>query len=174
MEKILKVPAEIPQEYIQAAQVVSNFDNADFVKRDQVLFGMKDVNIQYTLGDDIKRVVSEDEVKSKFELTLRRNNVPLNPKSINTVWVTVDGFFGDATATQLILTHSISVDVSEIRTLIRFREMHKATIIVWHQNFFGMVGKANANKGLLDSVEKQAELFANDFLSANPKPQRAE
>ena len=32
-------------------------------------------------------------------------------------------------------------------------------------------GKVNANEKLLTNVEKRAEIFANDFLSANPKPQ---
>jgi hypothetical protein len=73
--KFYKIPAEIPQDYITAMQIISNYDHCDFVKDDQVLFGMKDVRVIYNVNDSMKEVLSEDEVRAKFELTLRRNNV---------------------------------------------------------------------------------------------------
>jgi len=39
---------------------------------------------------------------------------------------------------------------------------------------FGRVGKLKAEDAILDRVEKDAELFANDFLSANPKNNEAQ
>ena len=35
--------------------------------------------------------------------------------------------------------------------------------------FLGYAGKLKANEAILETVEKQAEQFANDYLSANPK-----
>jgi len=171
VEKIVKVPAAIPEEYIRAKYTVSNFDNADPIIYGQLLFGMKDVQVIYTLSDIVKKVVSEDEVKSKFELTLRRNNITISPNSSNQVVVNVAGFWGVPPISEAILTHDISVDVCEYQTLRRGEQIHKAFISVWHRNFYGFVGRDNANKYLLENVEKQAEIFANDFLSANPKPQ---
>ena len=170
VEKIVKVPAAIPEDYIRAKYTVSNFDNADPIIYGQPLFGMKDVQVIYTLSDIVKKVVSADEVKSKFELTLRRNNITINPNSSNQVVVNVGGFWGVPPISEAILTHDISVDVCEYQTLRRGEQIHKAFISVWHRNFYGFVGRDNANKYLLENVEKQAEIFANDFLSANPKP----
>jgi len=45
----------------------------------------------------------------------------------------------------------------------------KATVTVWEKQNLGYAGSRVASGALLDSVEKEGELFANDFLSANPK-----
>jgi hypothetical protein len=146
VEKIVKVPADIPVEYIAAVQAVSNFDNCDFVKNNQVLFGMKDVQVVCLLADSLKDSVSEDEVRAKFELVLRRNNVPISPTSINFVTVTVDGFWGDPPI--YTMTYSVAVKVYDTQTLLRGGQLHKATITVWEKGYFGFAGKQVANKGV--------------------------
>jgi len=167
VEKTVTVPAEIPKIYLTAANIISNYANADFVKEDQVLFGMDDVQVVYALSDAVKEVVSEDEVRAKFELTLRRNNVPINPKSVNFVTVHVNGLWG---ANNTILSDNIDVSVYEVQHLARGGQLHRAFVNVWSQGYYGLFSKSYANKALLDKVEQEAELFANDYLSANSKP----
>lgn len=48
-------------------------------------------------------------------------------------------------------------------------QFHRATITVWEKSNLAFAGDRVANKATLDSVEKLSELFANAFLSANPK-----
>ena len=168
VEKIVNVPASIPQEYIAAVRIISNFDNCDFVKDNQALFGMKDVQVLYFLEDDVKESVSEDEVRTKFELTLRKNNVPVSPTSKNYVTVNVEGFWNDPPSRGL-LAYTIEVSVYEKQTLLRGRQIHKAIVRVWGKNWHGTVGRYKAKRSLLDQMEGDAEVFANDFLSANPK-----
>jgi hypothetical protein len=167
VEKIVTVPAAIPQKFIDAQAIISNFDNCDFVKDNQVLFGMKDVRMIY-LVPNLNDAISENLVRAKFELTLRKNNVPINPKSLNCVTVEVRGFWGEG-AFRDILTEAIAVQVYEKQTLLRGGQIHKAVVNVWSKISYGKIGKDNAEKGVLDSVESQAEMFANDFLSANQK-----
>jgi hypothetical protein len=42
-----------------------------------VLFGMKDIQVQIYCDNKVKDLVSEDAMRTKFELTLRKNNVPI-------------------------------------------------------------------------------------------------
>jgi hypothetical protein len=169
VEKIVTVPAEIPDEYIQAKQIISNYDNCDFVDSHQVLFGMKDVRVVYLLGDAVKQIVSEDDVRARFELTLRRNNVPINPTSQNVVLVDTEGFWGEPPTSENLFTHSVTIELEEKQTLLRGNQLHKALVTVWQNSHYGLVGKYNASNALLDTVEKEGDVFANDFLSANPK-----
>jgi hypothetical protein len=167
VRNIVKVPAEIPPDYNYAMQLIQKMTNATYTPLEQVLFNMKDVRVFYTLDDAVKQVVSEDEVKAKFELTLRRNNVPLDPNSQNVLQLTINGFFDD---NHVILNYAIECEVAESQFIFRNGDVHNAIVKVWVRGgSFGTVGRANANESLLKDVEKRAEMFANDFLSANPK-----
>jgi hypothetical protein len=166
VEKIVRVPAAIPQEYIAAMQAVSNLVNCDFVKDNQVLFGIKDVQVICFLTDATKQCVSDDEVRTRFELTLRKNGVPVNPTSKNYVQVIVEGLWDN---NRWSITFSVRVRVLETQTLIRGGEAHKASVTVWEKSSYGFAGSIVANSGLLHAVDEQGEIFANDFLAANPK-----
>jgi len=170
VEKIVNVPAEIPHDYVLAMKFYRRMTNAAYAGADEVLFKMKDVRINYELDDAIKQVVGEDEVKAKFELTLRRNNVPINANSSNVILVSLGGFF-DST-TQNLLCYSLNCGVPEGQVIFRGGEFRTAILTIWRRgDSYGTVGRSKANEALLNEVEKEAEIFANDFLSANSKSQ---
>jgi hypothetical protein len=125
------------------------------------------VRVVYALEGSTKAAVSEAEVKAKFELTLRRNNVPLNSQSTNMVVVLMNGFFDEKGE----LTYSVSCGVSEWQFIFRGNECRYAMVTLWEADGrYGYAGPARMNDLLLTAVEKEAEQFANDYLSANPKP----
>lgn len=168
--KEVPVPADIPDEYIWAHKFLQRVKNASSVNSDQALFGMKDVKVKYMIDEALKQVVSEDEVKAKFELTLRRNNIPISPDSPNTVTLVINGFRGNDLATQDLFTYSFHLSVWELQTISRAGELHNAVVGVWNSgDFYGYAGKNKANEALLRNVEKDGEMFSNDFLSANTK-----
>jgi len=169
VEKIVEVPAKIPQEYVAAMDLWQKMTNASFTPLEQVLFRMTNVNVICELDYAMQQVTSEDEVKAKFELTLRRNDVPIDPHSPNIVYLTITGFLDPATPTTLC--YAILCRVAERQWIFRWGECHLATVIVWNKGqSHGTVGKYKANEALLKEIEKCAEIFANDYLSANPKP----
>jgi len=76
-----KTPVVLPPD--AAMRFASNYFNCDFVKKDQILFGMRDVSVVYY--NQLKDIISDDEMRAKFELTLRKSSVPINPASGNLV-----------------------------------------------------------------------------------------
>jgi hypothetical protein len=167
VEKIVNVPAEIPYEYIVAKDLRDKMTNATLLTNGEYLFGMKDIRVMFTLDDAVKQVLTEDEIRAKFELVLRRNNVPINPKSQNILTVAITGFFD---VSNPILCYSFQDSVAEIQFVARNGELHLMPVVVWNKgDEFGTVGKLKANEGLLRTSEKCAEIFANDFLASNPK-----
>lgn len=90
------VPAAIPQNYIDGDMFLKWVRNVPIITSDdQALFAMDDVKVLYILDNTIKQTVFEDDVKAKFELTLRKNGMPINPGSKNTVVVGLTGFYDD-------------------------------------------------------------------------------
>jgi hypothetical protein len=162
------VPAAIPQNYIDGDTFLKWVRNVPIITSDdQSLFAMDDVKVLYDLNDTIKQTILEDDVKAKFELTLRNNGVPINPNSRNTIVVGLTGFYDE---TGMLLCYEYEVTVSESQLIFRNGEGRRGIVTVWQEGgSHGTVGKAKANDALLGVVEKSAEVFANDYLSANPK-----
>jgi hypothetical protein len=67
----VKVPAEIPSEYTYAMRLFQKMTNASYASTGELLFDMKNVHAVCVLGDEVKQLATDDEVKAKFELTLR-------------------------------------------------------------------------------------------------------
>jgi hypothetical protein len=166
VEKTVKVAAEIPQEYIDGKALRDAMLNARVVKTDdQMLFGMKDVKVAFNISDDIKKVMSEDEIKAKYELILRRNNISVNSDSHNVILVDIEGFLNSPEQTTLVF--DMDESVTDSQWVVRNLEWRSGFVKVWEKGSFGTVGKEKASEALLQKVEKLAEIFANDFLSAN-------
>ena len=168
IEKIVKVPAEIPAEYYTAMNLYAKMTNATAVNKSGILFNIHSVCPIYFLSDDVKQFVSLEAVKAKFELAMRRNNVPLSDKSQNYVLLSINGYFTDSD--KILLLYTIESSVSERQWVFREGDCRMKDVTVWKTDgAYGSVGKNKANDFLLGLVEKQAEVFANDYLSANPK-----
>jgi hypothetical protein len=168
VERIVTVPADIPADYVLAMRWYRTMTNASGVQQDEVLFSMKDVCTLCVIDDTAKQVVTTDEVKAKWELTLRHNNVPINPHSEHVVVLSIDSFLTD---NQQLFDYSLHAYVQENIWVFRGGDCHTATAVIWDKSAFGVDKKTKANEALLKQVEQIAELFANDYLSANPKPQ---
>jgi hypothetical protein len=166
--KEISVPAAIPQNYIDGDTFLKWVRNIPVLTADdQALFAMDDVKVVYSLDNTIRQTLLEDEVKAKFELTLRKNNIPVNSDSRNRVNVSITGFYNDA---GMLLCYAIEVNVFESQLIFRNGEGRRGIVRVWSKgSSYGTVGKSKANDALLETVVKSAEVFANDFLSANPK-----
>lgn len=168
VEKIVNVPADIPRDYLIAMNIYRSMTNAATVSHDGVLFNMTNIATSFFIADDIKTIIPEDEVKAKFELTLRRNNIPIDSKSDHTVSLAINGFYSDEYKSTII--YNITCQVIENQFIFRNAEARWTPVQVWSTTMnYGYAGKQKIASVVLDDVEKQAEIFANDFLAANPK-----
>lgn len=171
IEKIVNVPAEIPSEYSIAMDIFQQMTNATVVASDGVLFKMHDVRTVCSISDALRGTISEDQLKARFELTLRRNNIPLNPISSNVLVFDISCTIGNRNGDLVVYDTDCHVD--EPQVIWREGECHRAAVRVWSAE--GRFG-ANSDKTAIQEIflknaERSAELFANDYLAANPKPQ---
>jgi hypothetical protein len=128
---------------------------------------MDDIKVNYHIDDEISQTIILDEVKARFELALRKNGIIINPDSKNRLNVIINGFLDQSKA---LMCWSIKYEVFENQFVCRNGVWHMENVAVWNKSGkYGTVGVLKANDGILDNVEKGAEIFANDFLTANPK-----
>ena len=157
----------IPEEFIRATNFVHMFAYAPRASESEALFNMKDVRVEVTLADRMKGVVTEDEIRTKFELALRRNGVPISTNSQSPVIIAIEG--GPAEGTSFFY-YSTQCVVFEDHTVFRGNALRLAKVRVWEEGYIGMAGTQKIQDGLFGAVVDLAERFANDYLSANPKP----
>jgi hypothetical protein len=163
------VPAEIPPDYLRAFSIWKGLSNSTHIGQNQVLYDVKWLRVEYYISDKAKSIISEDEVKAKFELLLRRNGVPINSDSRQTITVGVEAMWSDER--HLLANYNVTVAVKEQQFLFRNGEFkYDSLVTIWERQMNGNGGGYNANSGILECTEKLGELLANDFLSANPKP----
>jgi hypothetical protein len=60
---------------------------------DDCLKGITNISISYVFSDAIKQTILEDQAKAKFELSLQKNGIPIDPNSPNELLVEINGFY---------------------------------------------------------------------------------
>lgn len=166
VEQRVEVPAKIPEIYETALAFREKFLTAKLVLQKEALAGVESVSVAIDLADDVKKIVSESEIRTKFEITLRRSGVPINEKSRFTLAYTQDGF----TKGNPTLAYSITTALQE--AVVGFRNGDPGLqryIATWTSVYYGTVGVSKAREALLSQAESAAEEFANEWLAMNLK-----
>jgi hypothetical protein len=166
VERRVEVPAAIPEEYVKALGFLERFRASKLVSDKESLAGVKAVSVNIRATDEVKKIVSEQELRTKFEITLRRSGVPIDEKSVYTLYYAQDGFTGPSP----ILVWACRTTLADM--LFGFRgdgEMFAKDVPVWAKGDYGTIGITKARETLMAEAESSAEAFANDWLAMNPK-----
>ena len=127
------------------------------------LAGLNSVNVAVLVSEDAKEAVSESEIRTEIELTLRRHQVPLDKTSICTFYYEVDSV-GDELVSYA--THaSLNTAVFSVKP---DQSLVMGDQPIWLSGKYGSVEPADAHDALISAAESDAEQFANDWLAANP------
>ena len=172
--KKVEVPAEIPEEYKRALEIV-RAENLATTATDATIFsGMDRLNVGIFLNEDAKEIISEQRVRDKFELLLRGYGIPvLSLDDYIPFWVLSFIYFD----MQVVYdeddnmgAYTIRLSVSENVIFYRDEKPYQKMVILWEGGGnFGYAGKDRIKDVLLRSIEQYAERVANLYLSANPR-----
>jgi hypothetical protein len=178
VEKIREVPKEVVKEVLKQVEVPAKltddermvmelgrrFLSASVIsKEDEPLQKIASVGVVVRINDAAKKALSEDRVKNKFELILRKHEIPLDAKSRHQLLVAVEGLWDKE---EIQLTYSLSMELSEFVTITRGAELRRAMAIVWQNSAYGFAGRTLVEEALLDTVDEMGEAFANKYLAA--------
>jgi hypothetical protein len=166
----VEVPAELNEYQQLAINFTANYLSAPTVASlDEVFYGIKGFNTKVILGDDVKKVVSEERLRNKLELILRRNGISIDPESYYTLMFYVDGFWDED---EIRLTYKYDLNLLEDVVLARNGDIRRSPTYTWNTGTFGYAGKTIAEKTMLENVESVAEAFSNRYLKLMDKEKR--
>ena len=169
--KKVEVPAEIPEEYKRAVGIVRAVESATIASEVTIFSNIGALKVTVFLNDNAEKIISEQRVKDKFELVLRRYGVPLT-----SFWPSSYIYF----AVEVVNTdnknaaHTISVSLQEEVIFFRDGKPHRKTVALWEGGGnFGFVCNGNIWTNVEDKILEQAEIYAervaNLYLSANSR-----
>ena len=158
-------PTKIPVQYENALAFLNRFTASKFVTAKQALAGVKTVSVGVFLSEDIKKIVTEAEIRAAFEGSLKGQGIQLEEKSRYSLVLSEDGFTRDSP----VLTYHFAVDLYEL--LYAFRDdgaVNRSSSSIWDKGNFGTVPLAQAREILLAQAESAGVRFAKDWLAVNP------
>jgi len=132
----------------------------------QLFRNVGSVDVHVFLNDPVKSIISEDRIKNKLELILRRNNITIDNNSLHSLWLSVEGTWLEE---KVGLSYIMKIDFRTPVLVERQLFMYRSTADIWSKGSIGFAGKSVVEKALIDGVENEAEAFANAYLSEQKK-----
>ena len=152
--KEVAVPAKLTDSQRTAIAFWDRFRSAEFIKTpDDALYKLDSVRIQVSLNDAVKKVVSEDRVRNKFELILRKHGVKIDENAFVSLYVSIEGLWSK----------------DPLVVVGRKGDLRQVVATLWERWSYGFAGSQVAEGAILESAESMGEEFANKYLAAQQK-----
>jgi hypothetical protein len=164
VEKKIEVPAPIPAKYESALKFTQGYFTADWLKKDEILSGIPNVQVSVTLADPARSRVSVDELKDMIELALRKNGIAVKSDSLYFLQFDVSGLWDDRNVTY---SYSATLSLREGIPVFTPAGFKLAPLVVWTNGYTGYAGSLKTGEGITSAADKLVISFSNAFLAAN-------
>jgi hypothetical protein len=183
VEKVREVPVtkevvvtrevEVPAKLTEAQQAAVDFASRLMVapllsSPDDVFYKLDAVRVDVYTDEAVRKVLTDDAIRNRFELILRQLSIPIDPGSPVTLAVYAEGQWDPQEA---MLTWTVSAELQQIVTLERRGDMRRTNATIWRDSSSSQVRNRGAHPALLMAVQSRAESFANKYLAAQGKTQ---
>jgi hypothetical protein len=148
----------------QSARLIQN--------RGDALYKLDSVAVLVSLDDAVKKVVSEDSIRTKFELILRKYGVKIEENAVAPLELNIAGVWQEeGIRGQVIFPYIARVDLFETVVVNRRGDFRRVVASVWNEAFVGFRAgdRTQVERSILDAVESLGERFANAYLAAQGK-----
>ncbi len=185
VERIKEVPVEkikeVPVEKIKEVEVPAKLSDEQkalidlgtrmlarrkLLKTEDVLYKIPAFKIDIILDDSIKDQITEDRIRNKLELALRKSRIPIDNGAGATLTFEVYALWNKLT-TQV--STSINLKVLDWVTLARDGDLRTAPVFIYQDNMIGYAGKIKIQELVLGVLDELSERFANKYLAVQEK-----
>lgn len=163
----IEIPAKLSEDTEEAITNAMKIRFAPLVSDDQLLYKLDAVSVIIADEYATQEVVSDDSIRNRFEVTLRKYGIRVEDNAPASVMVSVGGVW--VRPDLVVLSYECRSELHEIVTLKRKGDFRRSLATVWADDRGGVVGRSIAENAILQETEQMAEKFANDYLKANPK-----
>lgn len=168
--KEVEVPAKLTDEQRRLLDYGTKVWNRPLITDpDAVLYTIPAFKVGVYVDDRIKDTVSDERVRNKFELTLRKSHINIDSTAVVDLWVVVDAKWDD---NKTFAIYTVQLKASDRAMLERNGDMRDAKVTFYHQYFYGYAGKTKVAENVLDAVDQLAEEFANKYLAVQAAEQK--
>jgi hypothetical protein len=136
---------------------------AEFIDNAKSLFkGVKCFKVQVFLSGE-EDIISKEELKTKVELSLRRNGIKIDQKTgEKQIWVTVSCIKRDITT-----AYSANIEIIDVLYHRNENQFVKLIAPIWRQGTFGYAGRQVIRSAIIETTVDLVDLFSNAYLSQN-------
>jgi hypothetical protein len=168
--KEVEVPARLTYSQKTAISFTDRYASARPIQaQDEALYKLDSVKVNVFINDAVEKVVSDDRIRNKFELILRKQGINIDQKASVSVDLTINGLWSRDNPGVGFLAYTQRIGLNEWLVVERRGDLRRAVAQLWKQEIIGFANSQKAEGQILDGVELMAEAFANKYLAAQQK-----
>jgi hypothetical protein len=173
VKKVLK-EVEVPAKLTYSQKTAINFTDRYLTARpiqaqDEALYKLDSVRVNVSINEEVEKVVSDDRIRNKFELILRKHGIKIDEKALVSVDLTIHGLWSGNNLGVGFLAYTQRIGLNQWLVVERRGDFRRAVAQLWKQEIIGFANNQKAEGQILDGVESMAEAFANKYLAAQQK-----
>ncbi len=170
VEVVKEVPAKIPEEYNDAMSAYRKIQAASSKSTSNLdtLEGISGFKVVIILSDAVKSLVNEDQIKTKIELSLRRNGIVINESSKWELWYVIEALAikrADGTNTGA-LAFASKLRIRQPLIIPREGEWYVIRGDIYENSYYGV---ASESRFFLSAAADAIDDFSNKYLEKNPR-----
>jgi hypothetical protein len=173
VRKVLKeveVPAKLTYSQKTAINFTDRYVSARQIEgQDEALYKLDSVRVNVSINEAVDNVVSDDRIRNKFELILRKHGIKIDEKALVSVDLTIHGLWSGNNLGVGFLAYTQRIGLNQWLVVERRGDFRRAVAQLWKQEIIGFANNQKAEGQILDGVESMAEAFANKYLAAQQK-----
>jgi hypothetical protein len=159
-EVIKEIPAELTEAEKAALEFSSNYVAApNLSSLDDALYKLDSIAVRVNLRDEVKKVISEDQLKARYETLFRGRGIRLDDRSPYWLGVNYDGCWNDN-----LLIYGVHMELYDSVTIDRGGDLRRTYAIVWAHDDLGYASRELASPVILSNADTNAEFFASRYL----------
>ena len=173
IKKVLK-EVEVPAKLTYSQKTAINFTDryltaGPIQAQDEALYKLDSVRVNVSIDEAVEKVVSDDRIRNKFELILRKHGIKIDEKALVSVDLTIHGLWSGDNPGVGFLAYAQRIGLNQWLVVERRGDFRRAVAQLWKQEIIGFSNNEKAEGQILDGVESIAEAFANKYLAEQQK-----
>lgn len=172
VEVIKEIPAKIPEEYEHAMDMYRKITKASKVNSvgADSFKGITSLRVRIFLNEKVKTLVDENLLRTKIELSLRRNGIALNEKSQWELVYAIEGLGitrGDGTETKT-LSYTSRLKIEQYVLIPRDGEWFMIKAPIYDRDVYGVAPYLKIDS-LISYAADAVDDFSNIYLAKNSR-----
>jgi hypothetical protein len=165
------VESEIPIQYKNSLRIVKQIFNSEWLSQTngRKLPHFESLSVTAIVSEELKDIISSEDVKNKLELELRKAGVKIDQNPTGYLTATLQGFELDK---QSQYAYHCQIDLETLVFLYDFKNeiAHRNISSIWNDSYMGVVGKNIINKTFINNkFVEMSDRLINKLLEAKEK-----